>query len=350
MRFGSQMKGGFYPTPEAVTTHISEHIFPHAQRVRGRKISPLVAEYKVLDPCCGEAEAITLLAENMREDNEYAVKTYGIELQQERSEISKAALDNFISGDFFNTMIANNTFSVLFLNPPYDEDAEEKRMEHQFLVRATRYLVADGILIYIIPKKRIFLSAKYLSAHYNRLTVWYFPEPEREDFDQVVIFGVKRQRPVNDEAGAQQLIRAARGTPPSLYELNAHYFAPTVANGEIMFDSTAMDPLELSLEARKSGLWNRPAITEKLWPAEIMKSIPLMPLRRGHMALLIAAGFLDNLVLTHPEDGTRILVKGRTTKAMINIQDDDDMTVDQEQMKTTVVSLDLTTGEIVDIV
>ena len=34
-----------------------------------------------------------------------------------------------------------------------------------------------------------------------------------------------------------------------------------------------------------------------------------MPLRRGHIAMLVAAGFLNNLVLEG--DGRRILVKGQ---------------------------------------
>jgi hypothetical protein len=40
-----------------------------------------------------------------------------------------------------------------------------------------------------------------------------------------------------------------------------------------------------------------------------------MPLRRGHLAMLVAAGFLDNLALE--SDGRRVLVKGRTGKEMV---------------------------------
>ena len=42
------------------------------------------------------------------------------------------------------------------------------------------------------------------------------------------------------------------------------------------------------------------------------------PQRRGHMAMLVAAGFLDNLCLE--AEGRRILVKGRTSKEMVMVE------------------------------
>ena len=61
-------------------------------------------------------------------------------------------------------------------------------------------------------------------------------------------------------------------------------------------------------KARRSGLWASVEITDSLWPGLVRRTKPLMPLRREHMAMLVAAGFLDNLCLE--ADGRRILVKG----------------------------------------
>ena len=72
-----------------------------------------------------------------------------------------------------------------------------------------------------------------------------------------------------------------------------------------------------------------------------------MPLRRGHLAMLVAAGFLDNLVLE--SEGRRILVKGRTSKEMVMVEDTPEKEVYRERLVTTVVSLDLDDGEIVEI-
>ena len=55
------------------------------------------------------------------------------------------------------------------------------------------------------------------------------------------------------------------------------------------------------------------------------------------MAMLVAAGFLDNLVLE--ADGRRILVKGRTTKEMVLAEETENTEVYRERLRTTVVAL-----------
>ena len=69
-----------------------------------------------------------------------------------------------------------------------------------------------------------------------------------------------------------------------------------------------------------------------------------MPLRRGHLALLIAAGLLNNCVL---RDGERsVLVKGRTFKELVAIEsDDEEVEIQREVIRTSVTVLDLVTGD-----
>ncbi len=63
--------------------------------------------------------------------------------------------------------------------------------------------------------------------------------------------------------------------------------------------------------------------------------------------MLVAAGFLDNLELESTE--SRILVKGRTAKEMILVEETPEKEVYRERMRTAVVALDLQTGELTDI-
>ena len=63
--------------------------------------------------------------------------------------------------------------------------------------------------------------------------------------------------------------------------------------------------------------------------------------------MLVAAGFLNNLCLE--AGGRRVLVKGRTSKEMVMVEDSPDKEVHREKLKTTVVSLNLDCGEITDI-
>jgi len=70
-----------------------------------------------------------------------------------------------------------------------------------------------------------------------------------------------------------------------------------------------------------------------------------MPLRRGQLAVLIAAGFLNNILLE--ADGRRVLVKGRTYKETVPVESDDpDIEIEREVLRTSVVALDLRSGRL----
>lgn len=78
---------------------------------------------------------------------------------------------------------------------------------------------------------------------------------------------------------------------------------------------------------------------------------PLMPLRRGHLAVLIAAGFLNNILLqADPSTGSgragrHVLVKGRTYKESVPVESGDpEVEIEREVLRTSVVALDLRTG------
>ena len=45
-------------------------------------------------------------------------------------------------------------------------------MEHAFLTHCTRYLKDDGLLVFIIPRSRLAVSARYLASHYGRIRCW----------------------------------------------------------------------------------------------------------------------------------------------------------------------------------
>jgi hypothetical protein len=242
--------------------------------------------------------------------------------------------------------LAHGAFSGLFLNPPYDYDDESKRLEHAFLTTMTRALCPGGVLVFIIPQRRLAVSARYLAAHYTRLTCYRFPDPECAAASQIVLLAVKRDAVVgkNDvqreiEAWAVEDLPAlptAASVEP-LYDLRA------LPGGPILFASQMFDPESAAEEARRSGLWTNPVLADRLWPTDDRRVRPLMPLRRGHLALLIAAGFLNNIVLEAAD--CRVLVKGRTYKESISIESDDpDVEIEREVLRTSVVALDLRSG------
>ena len=129
---------------------------------------------------------------------------------------------------------------------------------------------------------------------------------------------------------------------PPIYEL------PALSAGPVVFASQFFEPETAAAEARERGLWANTTLIERFWPAGERAVRPLMPLRRGHLAVLIAAGFLDNVMI---DDGTRrVLVKGRITKVSRPVESaDPDVEIEREFLRTSVVMLDLGTGEFEDI-
>ncbi len=343
MRLAAQAKGGFYPTPDRVVDMVADLTHTPSSYYHGDSET-----LRILDPCCGAGDALAQLAERLDRPNALSIETYGVELHRDRAEEAARRLHRALAADLFATSIANGAFGLLYLNPPYDWDQKDKRVEHAFLTHCTRYLADGGLLVFIVPRQRLAVSARYLSTHYGRMRCWAFPNPEREVFDQVVLFGYRKTDPVPEAHAEKRVLEWAYGEPEILRSYPYPEFSPpTTPSGDILFATRTVDPVAAADEARRTGLWASTEITDTLWPARDNRTRPLMPLRRGHMAMLVAAGFLDNLTLE--ADGRRILVKGRTSKTMELVEDSPQKEVHRERLKTTVVALDLDDGEITDI-
>ena len=344
MRLEAQAKGGYYPTPDGVVDLIAELIHtPNGNYYRNMET------LRILDPCCGAGDALYRLAEGLNRPNAVSIETYGVELHRDRAVEAERRLDRALASDLFATSIANGAFGLLYLNPPYDFDSGgDKRTEHAFLMQTTRYLAEEGLLVFIVPRQRLAVSARYLSTHYGRMQCWSFPDPEREVFDQVALFGYRKKDPVPDAPAEKRVLEWAFGEPGPLRPRSYPEFTPaTTPSGDVLFATRTVDPVAAAAEARRTGLWANTEITDTLWPAKDSRTRPLMPLKKGHMAMLVAAGFLDNLVLE--SEGRRILVKGRTGKEMTLVEDSPQKEVHREKLVTTVVALDLDGGVIEDI-
>ena len=342
MRLQAQAKGGYYPTPPRVVEMI-------ASLAQARTMTRGEHTLRLLDPCCGAGDALAPLAACIERPDGALVETYGVELHAERAKEAEERLDHALGTDLFQTAIANGAFGMLFLNPPYDQDAgDDRRTEQSFLRQTTRYLAVGGLLVFVVPLQRLRESERYLASHYARLRVWNFPDPEREAFGQVVVTGTRKADVQYDQYAAVQVRQALEG---DLEELRQHrypvYNAPATADGEVLFATRTVDPVAAAEESRRSGLWVSTTVTDALWPSEDARTRPLMPLRSGHLAMLVAAGFLDNLQL-EGEDG-RILVKGQTSKEMVLVETTPEKETHRERLRTTVVALDLDSGEVSDI-
>lgn len=331
-RLESTAKAGFYATPDRIAAAIAAHV---AAVPAGSKRTT-----RLLDPCAGQGAAAATL------DQPLGAETFGIELNEQRAAAARDCLDHVLCASAFAVRLANGAFSCLYLNPPYSEDSEHGRLEHAFLTALTRALCANGLLILLIPQVRLAVSARYLASHYSGFTAYRFPDPEYAPFRQLVLFASRKAQPLADAATQARLEAWSRSALPPLPDSPAgtpSYRAPSLPAGDILFGSLFFDPQQAAAEAWRRGVWTQPQVAEQLWPPEERPVQPLMPLRRGHLALLIAAGLLNNVALE--ADGRRVLVKGRTRKVFVERESSDpDTAVEREVLETSVLVLDLQTG------
>lgn len=305
MRLVAQAKMGYYPTPPSVVSLITDIL------IRNGK-----GKIRLLDPCAGEGTALKQIGEML------SAETYGIELDTERGRIAKENLTQCLITDYMATRISNQAFSVLYLNPPYDwairndEVSASERYERTFLRNTGRYLISNGVLIYLIPQSRLDKNiAKILAYRFKDVKVFRFPEDEYKTFKQIVLFGVLKKRTDNDDDLAQYLtdVGHCKAIIPFLDKAQCKYaVSPSPAIRNFLFQTTRIDPKELEIEVRQHGL--RHKINRLVKPLTLSERIkPIMPLRQGHLAQLLAGGMMNGVV--YDRDGRNpLIVKGITRK------------------------------------
>ena len=308
-RLESQAKLGFYPTPPEIVRQIKSML----------KISPSA---RLLDTCCGEGEALSILAEGVD------VETCGVELDKNRFIQAQTRLDHVLWGDAIYELICPKNFcSLLFLNPPYDSSDSEKdhtRIEVQFLNKHWRYLMDGGVLVYIIPFGSLNQAAPTLTRNCRNLTILRFSDEYFYAFEQIVVVCVKgRPTPSEIKENASRLRMAVNAySEHELFRLCSTeiasefaYDVPAAENmdGLVLFRSVRFNPGQCMEKLKKSPVWNR--VHPRLFPAELAKSIqPLTSLREGHLAMLLASGIMNGEVMGSDEQ--RLIVKGSVVKSV----------------------------------
>src|ERR1700760_3266247 len=175
-RSAARLKMGFFPLPEA----------------EARKIHSLLSfpfPCSVLDPCAGRGTALNLITEGAQ------VERHGIELDTRRAGQAAASGIRTIQGNVFDTHAKVESFSLLYLNPPYDSEINlsgNRRLERLFLEHTHHWLVQRGILVFVIPFEQITDCANILTANFEGIVAFRMIDPESVRFRQIVGFGVRR--------------------------------------------------------------------------------------------------------------------------------------------------------------
>ena len=335
MRLEAQAKAGFYPTPPKVVDIIKTWI---GEKMAGPR--------RLLDPCCGTGEPAAQIAAAAGCD------AYGIEINTERAQAAKRILTKIVAGDLFSVRARPGAFSILYLNPPYDFDAEDGRTELSFLKHTLPYLAPRGLLLFVVPQKRITNRiARVLSAYFEDLKVRKFPADEFQAFRQIVIAGLKKARAeINGEVLAS-LSQISTMDLPEMVRKEFSLSVPAVAR-DFFIRSSEFGPDELAEELKASFLWKEPALGLIEEDEQIRPAIqPLMPPRKAHLAMLIAAGLINNQILE--ANGRSLLIKGTAKKVIDRFEEETEKGIkitERERIVTQINAFDLKTGEYLQIV
>jgi len=307
-RLESMAKMGYYPTPEALTPIIARYLKSKDQGIS-----------RIFDPCAGEGTALRAIGDHL------GAETYGIEIDKKRGKAAQQKLTRCLSTDYQRAQITPRFANLLWLNPPYDWAAKKdeletsERYERTFLRDTIKYLTPGGVLVYLIPLKRLDRTiAKMLSYRFEKIRVYRFPEELYQRFKQIVLLGTLKKTPSTDENAYELLKDAGNGkieipylpeVPDNIYEV-----PPSPPLKKFLFRTLEINPQELEEEIVQYGL-NEEIERMNTIHSLSEKMTSIMPLRHGHLAQLIACGFIKGVVFDKDQKNP-LLVKGRTKKAV----------------------------------
>src|SRR5260370_34521782 len=163
MRNVGRIKLGYYPLPEAEGTRLRNLLKYPSEMV------------SVLDPCVGTGAALMQLTEGS------LVSRNGVELDADRATAAKDAGIESVHGNIFDAQARVESFSLLYLNPPYDSETgsmDNKRMEYLFLEHTYRWLVYGGGFLFWVRQERRYGSTQIRCANIPPFDVFRPDYPE----------------------------------------------------------------------------------------------------------------------------------------------------------------------------
>jgi len=261
-------------------------------------------------------------------------RRYGIEIDAYRAEQARNLGIDTLQASTFDVRSPAETFSLLYLNPPYDLEigsTNNQRLELVFLEHTYRWLKSGGVLVFVIPQPQLRVCARILGEYFTDLSVYRLTDPASVQYQQVAVFGVRRKRHqhLRDSAlldtGRRLEMLASKADLEVLGEApGIRYEIP--GSGPITLTNAGI-PLDEVEDLPPDSAAYRQASRILLPKHRDIRGRPLTPLHGGHVGLLCTAGMLNGVFgeredrhIAHwrslkftdhweeeEEDGTRIL-------------------------------------------
>ncbi len=312
-RFAAKLKLGYFPLVEA-----------EAKRIR--QFLRLPETCTALDPCAGTGRALQLIA------GETGATLYGVELDSYRAAEAAHLLDQVVQGSLFDAHSPVESYSLLYLNPPYEDEVHEgrsRRSEAVFLEHCFRWLSVRGILILVIPAPRVSACCTVLASHFRELALYRLTDPEAAKYRQVVLFGIRQTRYESERltdrdfqaqrnflshlAAAYAKITPLSDAPDRTYTVPAGR-----ASARLTYHGLPFDAIEDLLPSSRAY---REATRSVFAPPIQVAGRPLTPLHEGHAGILSCSGLLNGVFGT---GSLRHVACWQTGKKVDHIEETDD--------------------------
>jgi hypothetical protein len=336
MRLAGRERLGFYPLPIAEGKRIRTFLqFPEQV-------------CSALDPCIGEGVAFAEVTRDAK------TCRYGIELDAQRAALARSLADDVIHGNCFDVQCPVESFSLIYLNPPYDfEIGEDKlqRMERLFLDHVYRWLKRGGVLILVIPWDYIRDCGQILAYQFRDVRVYNLTEPDSVKYKQIVVMGVRLTRSERDRLQDSEITRArtwyeslARD-PGKLSPLPSkpdhQYVVLPSGPVQLVYRGLPLDQIEDLLP--RSSAYRQASAVLFAQQADV-SGRPLTPLHGGHVGLLCTAGMLNGIF----GDGeTRHIAHWQSIKLVDKSEEEEDGTtvIREKERFSNELTLVFCTGE-----
>jgi hypothetical protein len=332
-RLASQAKKGYYPFPQQLIPHVTKWLDV-----------PSPDKTVILDPCAGEGIAVEDVA------NRLSVPKGNLlcaELDESRANACRERGLNAIVGDALSEIhIPQTGCSLLWLNPPYDSVQYGRRLETQFLARFGRTLVRGGVLAFIVPLKILHRQeyATFPDA-YKNIRVLKFPDDD-DRFGQCVVLASRMQGKTESERANWQ---SQLDNPLPILAAPTHlYKVPRVSIPEDLHKRFYSNYLTQELLGKLCAQPVVKAAHEVDVKLSDNRLKPLMPLRVGHQALVLATGAFDG-AYRDPETGNTLVLIGNTETVETSVEsteeDGSEKRVVRVAPQSQVLAWDLTESE-----
>lgn len=349
-------KLGYFRTDDETVARLSRLVVPSDDEQDEQ------AQCVLFDPCCGEGLAAQQLGAA------WQAKTFGVEYDGARFVSSASRLGSVLHADALNDVVLSRSWAgVMLFNPPYGDtedptkEGKRTRLEALFWQHHATRVVRGGVMIAILPAGLFARAPGVVRAmsHYfagERAEVY---KAAVDTYDQVVVVGYRRRDTdaSPNKALSERLSGLAHGEfiPPDLPEAPEQPFQAPPGHTPDVFEAIVLteEVIQMALEQESPDALEAVEKDLEASHAQSVRHPSLMPLRQGHIPLLLAAGGLDGIVTD--EQGA-YLVKGSVKRIAIeNVEETEHESEDgrssvtrststRYQWQTRIMAWDLTPG------